>query len=54
MLALEERVIRNRRDYMRDFGNSIELKISDFIDSYSSKTASSSLSEVIAAQLDLL
>jgi hypothetical protein len=34
VLALEERVIHNRRDYMRDFGNAIEIKISDLVDNY--------------------
>ncbi len=53
VLSLEERVIRNRRDYMRDFGTAVEIKISDLVDSYG-KSDSPSLNDLIASQFDLL
>jgi len=34
VLSLEERIIKNRKDYMRDFGSRVEIKISDLISFY--------------------
>jgi hypothetical protein len=53
VLSLEERVIRNRRDYMRDFGTAVEIKIGYLVGSYA-KGDSLSLSDLIASQFDLL
>lgn len=54
VLALEERVIANRKEYMRDFGSRVDIKISDLVSFYEAKAQSVSLPEVIAQQFELL
>ena len=34
VLSIEERVISNRKEYMRDFGSKVDIKIADLISFY--------------------
>jgi hypothetical protein len=49
LLQVEEKIIRNRKDYMRSFGNKVEVKIYELISRFENKSggASSLLLDVI-------
>jgi hypothetical protein len=54
VLNLEERIIANRKEYMRDFGSKVDIKLSDLVSFYEAKANSTDLTEVIAQQFELL